>query len=74
MLRAAIATKKVEVIAVNDPFLSTDYMVSDHLSLLYLDLELKPSSKVTVAIIIINCCDNRPICSNMIPLMEDLMV
>lgn len=28
MLRAAIASKKLEIIAVNDPFLSTDYMVS----------------------------------------------
>ena len=28
VLRAAIATKKMDVIAVNDPFLTTDYMVS----------------------------------------------
>jgi len=39
VLRAAIASKKIEIIAVNDPFLTTDYMVS----------ELRSSgSKVTV--------------------------
>ena len=27
-MRAAIATKEIEIVAVNDPFLSMDYMVS----------------------------------------------
>ena len=33
VLRAAIATKKIDIIGVNDPFLSTDYMVSIHFDL-----------------------------------------
>lgn len=66
VLRAAIATKKMDIIAVNDPFLSTDYMVSNVPATLEPIGQLKGHGSY---------CDydNRHICSNMTPPMEDLM-
>ena len=40
-MRAAIATKKIEIVAVNDPFLTTDYMVGSATFILMVHIEVR---------------------------------